>query len=72
MVKIEYLLGHENSAADTLSRQDWEEEEDVDETEPYRPPSGGGGCGGPAPPGGEERSCTGGDEHLELSELQNT
>jgi len=50
IVKIEYLPGKDNSAADALSRQDWED--DI-ETEPYGPPSGGGGCGVTAPRGEE-------------------
>jgi len=49
MVSIEYLPGRDNSAADTLSRQDWGEEEEG-ETESRGPLSGGGGCGGAALP----------------------
>ena len=43
-IRIEYLPGQENSAADALSRQEWEED---GEMEPYGSPSGGGGCEGP-------------------------
>jgi len=44
MIRIEYLLGQENSAADALSRKESEED---GEMEPYRSPSGNGGCEGP-------------------------